>query len=153
MLVDAILCNHAEAVNNLLYVAGGGINVSNFQPGAPPPYAISVGLGLLVTVPWLETNKQHQVQIKLIGEDGQDVVLPTRTGAVEPLNLAMAFNVGRPAGIRPGDEQVVTLAANLVSLPIPAAGKYEFVIQLDGELVRRLPLRVQPAPGAQMTFG
>lgn len=39
MRVDAILCNHAEAVNNQLYLSGGGINVCYFPPGAPPPTA------------------------------------------------------------------------------------------------------------------
>jgi hypothetical protein len=150
--VDAILCNHAEAVNNLLYVSGGGINACNFPPGAPPPYGINVGLGMLITVPWTQTNQQHKVQVQLHSEDGEEVALPTGAGSTEPLRLEIAFNVGRPPVIQPGDDQVVALATNLNALPLPAVGKYEFVISVDGSPERRLGLRLQPEPGGQLTF-
>ncbi len=153
MKLDAILCNHVEAVNNLLYLAGGGINTCNFPPGAPPPYVINLGIGLLVTVSWIQTNQQHKVEITLIGEDGHEVMLPTGPDTTGPFKFELAFNVGRPPGLQPGDEQLVALAANLVSLPVPAAGKYQFVISIDGSEERRLAVRVQPAPGGQVTFG
>jgi hypothetical protein len=54
--------------------------------------------------------------------------------------------------IQPGDDQVVALATNLNALPLPAVGKYEFVISVDGSPERRLGLRLQPEPGGQLTF-
>lgn len=155
MQVGAILCNHAEAVNNQLYLSGGGINICYFQPGSPPPYAVSVGVGLLVTVPWLRTNQQHRVEVQLWTEDGQEVRPPqTPDGAAgEPVKFEMVFNVGRPPGLQPGDDQIVVGAVNLPALPMPAAGKYEFVVNLDGTEQTRLALRVSPAPGGQMAFG
>lgn len=153
MHLDAFLCNHAEAVNGMLYVAGGGVNACYFEPGAPAPYTVTVGIGMLVTVPWTATNHPHKMQITLLTEDGQEVQLATGPDVTEPLKLELSFNVGRPVHVQPGDDQLIALAANLVSLPMPAAGKYEFDLSVDGDPVRRLPVRVQPFPGSPLTFG
>lgn len=152
MEINAILCNHAEAVNNMLYVAGGGIGIAYAPPGSPPPYAVTLGIGLIVTVPWGQTNQQHKVQIVLLTEDGDLVQLvagPEQTGTLE---FELAFNVGRGPNLAVGDDQNVCLAANLVGLPMPAFAKYEFVIRVDGHDERKLPLRVEPAPGAGVVF-
>jgi hypothetical protein len=150
MQIDAILCNHAEAVNNLLYIAGGGVNLAQVPPGLNPPYVINLGIGIMVTVPWGKTNQQHKVEIDLITEDGQAFQLPIGPNLMRPLHIELAFNVGRPAGITVGDDQVVCLAANLPGLPMPAFGKYEFIVRIDGHDERRLGYRVMPAIGTQM---
>lgn len=153
MQIDAILCNHAEAVNNLLYIAGGGIEIAFVQPGAAPPYVCNMGIGIMVTVPWNETNKQHIVEVELISEDGQPVQVPVGPDVTQPLHARLAFNIGRPPGIAVGDEQHVSLAAQLPGLPMPSLGKYEFIVKIDGQGARRLPYRVMPAPGAQIVAG
>lgn len=153
MQIDAILCNHAEAVNNLLYMAGGGIEIAFVQPGSAPPYVCNLGIGIMVTVPWSQTNQQHVVDVELISEDGQPVQVPVAPEVAQPLHARLAFNVGRPPGLTVGDDQHVCLAANLPGLPMPSLGKYEFIIQVDGHDERRLPYRVMPAPGAQIVAG
>jgi hypothetical protein len=35
--IDALLCNHAESVNNLLYISGGGIGSTLVPPGTNLP--------------------------------------------------------------------------------------------------------------------
>lgn len=152
MHLDVTLCNHAEAVNNLLYVAGGGINVMYVPAGAPPPYGVTVGIGMLVTVPWLMTNQQHKIEITLVGEDGQPVQLPVGQEVSGPLSAVLAFNVGRPANLPAGDDQIIALATNLVNLPMPAMGKYVLVLSVNGNPERRLSFRVQQAPGGQIAF-
>lgn len=153
MQIDAILCNHAEAVNNLLYIAGGGIEVSYVQPGVPAPYAVSIGIGIMVTVPWQQTNQQHQVEIELIDSDGQPIQVPLSPEIITPFKVSLTFNVGRPANAPVGDDQHVALAANLPGLPLPAFGKYEFIIKIDGTEMRRIGYRIAPVPGAQITIG
>lgn len=153
MKLDAILCNHAEAVNNLLYVAGGGVNAANVPPGSNPPYAVVMGIGLIVTVPWGSTNQQHTVEIALLTEDGEPVRVPTGPDTVEPIQMTLAFNVGRGPNLTPGDDQNICLATNFGGLPLPAFGKYVFGIRLDGSPERDLPFRLLPMPGAQMAFG
>ncbi|MGH3772979.1 MAG: DUF6941 family protein [Pseudonocardiaceae bacterium] len=152
MQIDAFLCNHAEAVNNMLYIAGGGIEQAMIAPGAAPPYTVTVGIAIMVTVPWGQTNQQHRVEIELLGEDGESVQLPTGPDSTEPLQMLLTFNVGRGPLLAVGDDQHVCLAANIPLLPMPAFGKYEFVVRLDGHDERRLPMRVVPTPGAQMAF-
>jgi len=153
MQLDAILCNHAEAVNNLLYIAGGGIEMAYVPPGVNPPYQISLGIGVMVTVPWQQTNQQHKVEIELMTEDGEPVTVPAGPGTMAPLHAQLVFNVGRPPGLTVGDDQHVCLAANLPTLPIPAFGKYEFIIRIDGNDERRLAYRVLPSVGTQMAIG
>lgn len=153
MQIDAILCNHAEAVNNLLYIAGGGIDIVFVPPGASPPYPANLGIGIMATVPWDQTNQQHQIDIQLITEDGKPIEVPVGLEGMRPLHARLAINVGRPAGITIGDEQHVCLAANLPALPIPALGKYEFIITVDGGNERHLAFRVMPTVGTQMTVG
>jgi hypothetical protein len=54
------------------------------------------------------------------------------------------FNMGRPPTLVAGDEQVIPLAINLNGLPFEAPGRYTFVVEVDGQEVKRLPFRVQP---------
>lgn len=77
MKITAMLCNHAEAQNNLLYVSGAGINRAVVQPGNPGPWAISLAIGILVSVPWTATNQQHTVGVRMVDADGQPVKVPT----------------------------------------------------------------------------
>ena len=149
MQLDAFLCNHAEAVNNLLYIAGGGINVGFAQPGAEPPYAANLGIAIMVTVPWEQTNQQHQVEVELLDVDGRPVQLVTGPGSTSTLQLKLAFNVGRPANVAVGDDQIVALAANLASLPLPAVGKYLFIVRIDGHDERKLCYRLMMPSGGQ----
>src|SRR5215472_1174778 len=153
MQIDAILCNHAEAVNNLLYISGGGISATLMPPSANPPYMVNLGIGIMVTVPWNLTNQQHEVEIQLVSEDGQQVLVPSAPGSTQPVHVRLAFNVGRPPTITIGDDQQVCLAANMPGLPLAALGKYESVVRVDGNNERRLPFRVQPMVGMQIVVG
>jgi hypothetical protein len=148
MQVDAILCNHAEAVNNQLYISGGGIELAQAPAGAIPPLVVTLGIGMVLTVGWAQTNEQHQIDIELLTEDGVPVDVPTGPGIFGPLKVQSSFNVGRPATLAIGDDQHVCLAANFPGLPLPVFGKYEFVIKVDDQVERTLPYRVAPAQAA-----
>lgn len=150
MQIDAILCNHAEAMGNLLYVAGGGVDLGIVPPGANPPYVVNLGIGIMVTVPWEQTNQQHHLEIELVDEDGHQVQVPTGSDATGAVYVKMAFNVGRPANAVVGDDQHVCLAANLPGLPLPSLGKYGFIIRIDGFDDRKLSYRVALPQGMQI---
>src|SRR5579875_622008 len=137
----------------LLYISGGGIDLVSVPPGINPPYRINVGIGVMVTVPWGMTNQQHEVDIELVSEDGQPVQVPVGPDLIQPVSAKLTFNVGRPPGISIGDDQHICLAANMPGLPIPAFGKYEFILRIDGHDERRLAYRVKPMVGTQMTIG
>jgi hypothetical protein len=80
------------------------------------------------------------------------VQLPVGQEVPTPLSAVLAFNVGRPANLTAGDDQIIALATNLVNLPMPAMGKYVFVLSVNGNPERRLSFRVQQVPGGQMAF-
>lgn len=153
MQIDAILCNHAEAVNNLLYISGGGIGGTPVPPGTNSPYFVNVGIGIVVTVPWSLSNQQHEVEIQLVTEDGQPVLVQSEPDSTQPVYMRLAFNVGRPPTMTIGDDQQVCLAANMPGLPFAALGKYEFIVRVDRNNERRLPFRLQPMVGAQIMPG
>jgi hypothetical protein len=148
--IDAILCNHAEAVNNQLYISGGGIDAGFVQPGANPPYVINLGIGIMVTVPWEQTNQQHAVEVDLVDADGHEVLLPTGPDSTSPLHVKLTFNIGRPPMVGLGDDQHVCLAANFPGLPLPALGKYGFIVRIDGFDERKLGYRLALPQGTQI---
>lgn len=148
MQIDAMLCNHAEAVNNVLYISGGGASYGAVSSSSSPPYLVHLGIGIIMSVPWQSTNQQHDIDIALLTEDGIDVRLPND----QTLNFKATINVGRPPFITPGDDQHVCLAANFPGLPLPALGKYIFSIKVDGNEERRLTYRVLQHPGAPIQF-
>ena len=149
MKIDAILCNHAETANNLLYLAGGGINVTYAPPSAKPPFQVSLGIGLVVTVPPDRSDDEYTLELRLLAADDQPVLLPIRDDELSPLVALLHFRAMRKKDLPDGDDLTVALAMNFVSLPLPAFGRYEFVFSFEGKEVRRLPLRMQEAPTPQ----
>jgi hypothetical protein len=53
--IDVMLCNHAEAAENKLFLTGGGINMSFVGP--EPPHVVSVAVGGVVHVPYQSTDQ------------------------------------------------------------------------------------------------
>lgn len=151
MDVTAMLCNHAEAQNNLLYLSGAGVDRALIPPGAQPPWPLSVGVGINIVVPWTQTNQNHALLVEMVDADEQPVKLPTGPDTAEPFRAEMRFNVGRPPLLGTGEGQLVSLAVNVPSLPISSLGNYSFVIRVDGTEMCRLPYRVVSPPG--MTMG
>ena len=91
MMVTMILCDAAQAVDNKLYVLGGGWSVTGPEPA---PSAIALHL----KVPWDEANLAHQMRLELLDADGQPVLAAPEG---EPIVIETQFEVGRAAGSRP----------------------------------------------------
>lgn len=141
MKVTAILCNHAEAQNNLLYINGAGIDRSFVPPGAPAPYGVTLALAILITVPWTATNEQHKAVIEMVDADGHPVTVPRAEGE-QALKVELEFNVGRPPGLTAGDEQSINIAVNFPGVPLPKMGTYRFNVQVDGSVEAEVPYRL-----------
>jgi hypothetical protein len=93
-------------------------------------------------------NQTHTVLVHLEDEDGERVPLGEEAAEpdVEPklvLEIGGQFNVGRPALLPPGDEQVVNLALTVNGLPLEKPAMFQWVISVDGTPLKRLPMRVQ----------
>jgi hypothetical protein len=153
MELTAVLCNHAEAHDNLLFISGGGIDTALVPPGAPGPYSITLGIGVIVEVPWTATNQQHTVQVVLQDADGHPVEVQQGPDQRGPFQGAVFFNVGRPPHLETGQSQSIALAFNIPVLPIDELGQYVFAISIDGTEMQRLRYRLATQPGMTLTPG
>lgn len=126
-----IVADGAQVAEGKLYVMGGAWNRLSLTefPGSAP---IAVALGLLVG--WEETNQHHVTTLSLEDEDGHVVLGP----------IEMSFEVGRPAGTTPGEEQRVVMAVN-GQMTVPAPGGYAMVVRMADTELGRARFRAVPA--------
>lgn len=142
MDIDMMLCDHAEAAENKLFINGAAINLLFVEP--QPPHVVNFAVAVVIQVPYNETNVTHQLTISLVNEDGEPVVPWTPDGSLAvqgPVEITGDFNVGRPPGLPPGETQAVPFAFQL-QLPMPGLGSYSVIAQINGVEARRLPFRV-----------
>jgi len=149
--VTALIANHVEAINNQLYITGGGIDRALVPPGTPAPYIAHIALGVLVQIPWTATNQNHALKVDLIDADGHAVQVPSGPDTSEPFNAEMQFNVGRPPTLEVGEEQTIALAVSLPGFPFPALGQYRFVIYIDQTQLEELSFKIVGQPGMTIT--
>ena len=83
-------------------------------------------------VPWDQANHRHVMRLVLIDADGAPVTVETDDGT-EPLVFFddVEFEVGRPAGVKPGTPLDLPLAVNSGPLPLDP-GVYEWRLTIDG---------------------
>lgn len=127
-----ILADHAEIIGGKLYLMGGGWDVLTVNTGFP--LTRPVGLAAAFSVPWNETNERRNVEIDIQTEDGQSVG-----------KVSGQFEVGRPAGIKAGQDQRLQLAAN-VPLNLAGPGTYVIVARIEGQDETRVPFNVLEGP-------
>lgn len=137
MHIDAFLADSVAKADNKLFVHGGGWNI--LRARALPARQSRIGLAAVITVGYTETG-DHTFTVRLEDADGNRLPLGDRT------DLTGNFHVGRSAELTDGDEQVVPLAINLDGLVFPQAGRYRFVITIDGQLMNHLPFQVVHQP-------
>jgi hypothetical protein len=161
MHIDALLCDHAQVAGGpqsggKLFISGANINLFHFPPNQPGPHVLNFAIAGVVSVPWLATNQPHKLEFLLITEDGKVPELPPGAEVgPEGLGGQMTFDVGRPAGLPPGDDQMVPFAFNFGGLPLMRTGKYMIELRLDGEPepTRKLGFRVLQPGSPQVSFG
>lgn len=112
-----MLADRAEVIGNKLYVMGGGWDVLTVNSSLPVRQ--SCGIAVSFVVDWNDdTNRPHDVAVDVRTEDGQSI-----------WSMGGKIEVGRPPGIRPGQDQHIQIAAN-VDLMIPALGTYVLVASI-----------------------
>lgn len=148
--VEAFLADAIESANGKLYALGIGWDQIASVDGRFPVVHHSVSVGVVVHVPYRMTNENHELKVYMVDQDSNRQVL-NPGGHVpdgeDPLTVIGGdFNVGRPPGIAPGDEQVMALAFNLRGLAFPKPDLYSIVVEVDATEACRLPLRVRMVP-------
>jgi hypothetical protein len=132
-----LLADFAQVADGKLTVVGAGWDKTG--PGPSPS-----GIGLLIGVPWDDTNIRHTVELRLIDSDGQPVADPNG----HPIGLQSHFEVGRPPGLLAGADQSVALAMNIGPLPLKPGLRYVWELSIDGESADdwRVAFSMRPAP-------
>jgi hypothetical protein len=147
MEIDAFLADTAETVEGKIYALGIGWNTI-FTGGFPAVHP-RVAIGVTIHVPYTETNEPHRLEVRLEDADGGRIPLsmpqPGQLGQSDEqvMVLGAEFNVGRPPQLPDGDEQVVCVALTINSLLIQRPEMYNWVLEIDGAELKRLPMRVQ----------
>jgi hypothetical protein len=138
--VTMLLCDAAEAVGGKLYILGGGWSMTN-------PITAHSAIAIYIQVPWDQTNFGHRFRLELLDADGQ----PVLGGEEKPVMVEGNFEVGRPAGLKPGTPIDVPLALNVGPMRLPPDSRFEWRLTLDGETgdTWRLPFGTRKAPTGQ----
>lgn len=131
-----ILADAAQVVGNKLYLMGGGWDMLTVHTAFPVQQRCA--LAAAVKVPWNETNQPHNLEIEIQGGDGNIL------GKME-----LQFEVGRPPGIRLGQEQRMQIAGEMV-LQLSSAGEYVIIARIEGQESKRIHFNAVPAPTIQV---
>jgi hypothetical protein len=123
MRVTMMLADHAQVAEGKLFISGGGW--SSCAAG-PTPCAVAV----LFHVPWQHTNEMIKFTLRLIDEDGHQVIQSGSHGP-QPVQVNGQFEAGRPPGMTPGSEIGVPMTFGSV-LHLPAGRRYTWVLEVDG---------------------
>ena len=128
-----ILADAAQIAGNKLYLMGGGWD--RLTINRPLPVQQQMAVAASFRVDWNETNMKHRFDIEVADADG---VTLGKVGGT--------FEVGRPPGITPGQEQRTQIAVSM-GVPLKQLGTYVIIARLNGEEGRRFPFSVVGGTG------
>lgn len=119
-----------------LYIFGGQWD-RLFTASVPATHPI-VAIALVIELDYHEAMQNHPVEITLRDGDGANL---------GPRAL-MNMRVGHPPLLEPGGSVSVPIAMELPQVVFPRYDRYEWVIEIDGDIQGRLPITVSPLAGA-----
>lgn len=132
MHATLLLCDWAEAVSDGKLHAMG-IGWKRILCDQPTQSAVA----LLLTVPYDQTNAKHDVAVKLMTQDGEP--FPPE----QPAQFGFQLEIGRPPGVKAGEDQTVPFAAKFNGLMLPENG-YRWEVLVDGEVLVSESFRAIP---------
>ncbi len=131
MHVTMLLADFAQVADGKLTVVGGGWSMTGPEP-------MPFGIAILIRVPWDQANHRHLMRLELLDADGRPVTVTVETeddSEDEPEAVIffddVEFEVGRPAGVKPGTPLDLPLAVNAGPMPLEP-GVYEWRLTIDG---------------------
>lgn len=125
-----LLADYAAAVDNKLYISGGGWSINS---GVGP---LTMALGIKLEVPWTDANIRHRLRLVLMDPDSQPIILEGQS-----IEAQGEFEVGRPPGVPPGTPLDLAMAFNFQGVPLEG-GEYSWHLLIDDEMAARAAFRV-----------
>lgn len=132
-LMTAMLTDAAQVVAGKLFVLGGAFDTITAREF--PALHRSLSLALVAEVGPADRNRQLDLTIRLLDEDGRELGVESKG----------TFRVGAPAALPAGASSLVPLVANFLGVRFPEPGGYVFVIEHDGDELDRVPFRLRSA--------
>jgi hypothetical protein len=127
-----MLADRVEVINNKLYVMGGGWETLTVN-AVPAQHAVAVAVAF--SVPWSETNQQHDIQIEILDQESKSLVKVD--GQIE---------VGHPSGVPFGQGQHIQMGVNL-GLTIEKLGPHSIATRIEGQESKRITFNVVAGQG------
>ena len=124
-----ILADAAQVTGGKLYLIGGGwdkVTTNKF------PLRQSMSIAVSFRVPWTETNERHSFEVEIESADGEAIA-----------KVPGHFEIGRPPGTPPGQDQRAQFAVN-ANWSINKPGGYVVIARVDGQEGQRFPFTVVP---------
>ena len=111
------------------------------------PQPVPMAIALKVDVPWDQSNTRHRWRLELVDADGQPVLLGPE-GQETPVEVEHEFEIGRPAGVKPGTALDFVVAINIQPLPLEPGRQYAWQLTIDGDSQDdwRLPFSTRATP-------
>jgi hypothetical protein len=145
MELDAFLADSVVKSGGKLFALGAGWDQLT-APSFPARHG-RLSLGVIVTVPYLDTETGHELRVRFEDADGNALPFGGRTPSPgepdeRPTLIKAKLPSTRPEGLAAGDERTTTLAINLDGLVFHAPGRYRFLLDIEGAPQKRLAFRV-----------
>jgi hypothetical protein len=128
-----ILADAAQVVGSKLYLLGGGWDTLTVNQAFP--FNQRCGLAMSIRVDWHETNQKHNFELEMIAEDS------LTEAPKSMLKAGGQFEIGRPPGISPGQQQRFQVALDM-TLNIESAGTKTVIARVEGKEMRRISFNV-----------
>lgn len=126
MRIDcALLCDAATAREGLLHILGAGIARAE-RESYPAPLGMALALRIMLHP--TEADREHELRMVLMAEDGQSVAQAT-----------IGFGVTEADQAMPGEELAVSIPVPMYDLLLPKAGRYSFELLIDGMHQQSVP--------------
>jgi hypothetical protein len=129
--ITVFTADYVAAESGKLYVSGGFFSAINF-PSFPAVHP-SLGIGIVLRVPFREYHRDHHFTITLIDADNN------------PLDLRVEgqFRVGADPQMRFGDPTIMPMAVNASGVRFERSGDYKLAVTVDGQQKGTWSLRAQ----------
>ncbi len=132
----AILCDHAQVREGLLFVSAGGIS-RLYRPPDQPAGPLGLVLAVILEIDSDQVETVHEVRVTITREGGEEI---------GTLPAALQGPPGAAANLNPGEPAVVPIVLPISGMIIPAFGMYDVRVSADGGVPEILTVYVQPGP-------
>jgi hypothetical protein len=128
-----LLCDHAQVRDGLLFVLSGG--VTRIMRDSFPA-AMGTCLALMLEFESTETDRAHQLEIVVIGEDGEDVA-----------RMEAEVQIDSTTSARVAENLQLPIAVDLRVAGLGKPGAYELHVYVDAEHRRTLQFWAEQVTG------